>query len=102
MVLRLSLLELLLVSSWSAIDIVVIRQISVSSYGLDHVWALEEGLVGCLGSTLVKWLELWDDEGVIRHLVSESLFGFVCRSNLFEQTLRLFLSGRYGRHVLTR
>jgi len=101
-VLRLSLLKLLLVSSWSAINIVVIRQISISSDGLDHVWALEEGLVGCLASAVVKWLELWDDEGVIAHLVSESLFGFVCRPNLFKQALRLFLGGRYGRHVLTR
>ena len=101
-VLRLPVQELLLVSSLSAIGIVVVRQLSVFPDVLHHVWALEEVLVGCLGSTLVKWLELWDDEGVIAHLISESLFGLVCRPNLFKQTLRLFFCGRYGRHVLTR
>jgi hypothetical protein len=39
---------------------------------------------------LLDWLELWNDEGVIAHLISESLFGLVRRPNLFKQTLRLF------------
>ena len=88
--LRLYVLELLLVSFLRAIGIVVIRQLSVFPYVLDDVWALEEVLVGYLDATLLDWLELWNDEGVIAHLISESLFGLVRRPNLFKQTLRLF------------
>lgn len=91
--LRLYVQLLLLVSFLRAIGIVVICQLSVFSYVLYDVWALKELVVGYLDATLLDWLELWNDEGVIAHLISESLFGLVCRSNLFKQTLRLFFCG---------
>jgi len=72
---------------------VVIRQLSVFPYVLDDVWALEELVVDTIWMALLDWLELWNDEGVIAHLISESLFGLVCRPNLFKQTLRLFFCG---------
>jgi len=91
--LRLYVLLLLLVSFLRAISIVVIRQLSVFPYVLDDVWALEELVVDTIWMALLDWLELWNDEGVIAHLISESLFGLVCRPNLFKQTLRLFFCG---------
>lgn len=102
--LRLYVLLLLLLSFLRAIGIVVICQLSVFPYVLDDVWALKElvryafdiapfSIISGIVLGLVNWLELWNDEGVIAHLISESLLGLVCRPNLFKQTLRLFLGG---------
>jgi hypothetical protein len=101
-VLRVHVLLLMLISFLRTIGIVVVCQLSVFPRVLHDVWALKELVVGYLDATLLDWLELWNNEGVITHLISESLFGLVCCPNLFKQTLRLFFRGRHGGHVLTR
>ena len=101
MVLTIHVLLMMLISFLRAVSIVVVCQLSVGSCMLHDSRALEKLFIGNLDSTLLNRLELWDNEGVLTHLISESLFGLVGCSNLFEQTSRLLVDGRTGWHVLT-